>query len=40
MLTRITNARYLADCRIWLRFSDSVQGEVDLGSELNGPISA
>ncbi len=38
MLPRITSARYLADFRIWLQFSDGVQGEVDLGSELNGPI--
>ena len=38
MLPRITNARYLADFRIWLQFSDGVQGEVDLALELNGPI--
>jgi hypothetical protein len=38
MLPRITNARYLADFRIWLQFSDGAQGEVDLGSELHGPI--
>jgi hypothetical protein len=38
MLPRITHARYLADFRIWLQFSDGVQGEVDLASELNGPI--
>lgn len=38
MLPRISNARYLADFRIWLQFSDGVQGEVDLRSELNGPI--
>ena len=38
MLPRITKVRYLADFRIWLQFSDGVQGEVDLRSELNGPI--
>jgi hypothetical protein len=38
MLPRITNARYVSDFRIWLQFSDGAQGEVDLGSELNGPI--
>jgi hypothetical protein len=38
MLPRITNARYVSEFRIWLQFSDGVQGEVDLGSELNGPI--
>ncbi len=38
MLPRITNARYVSDFRIWLQFSDGVQGEVDLSSELNGPI--
>jgi hypothetical protein len=38
MLPRITNARYLADFRICLQFSDGVQGDVDLASELNGPI--
>jgi hypothetical protein len=38
MLPRITNARYVSDFRIWLQFSDGVQGEVDLGSELNGSI--
>ncbi len=38
MLTRIISARYLSDFRIWLQFSDGAEGEVDLGSELNGPI--
>ena len=38
MLPRITKARYLSDFRIWLQFSDGVQGEVDLASELNGPV--
>ena len=38
MLPRITNARYVTDFRIWLEFSDGARGEVDLGSELNGPI--
>ena len=40
MTPRITQARYLADFRVWLRFADGVQGEVDLAAELNGPIFA
>jgi hypothetical protein len=32
------NARYVRDYVIWLKFSDSVAGEVDLGGELDGPF--
>jgi hypothetical protein len=38
MLPRVTDARYIRGYRIWLRFSDGAEGEVDLSSELHGPI--
>jgi len=38
MLPRILDARYTSDFKVWLRFSDGVQGEVDLASELYGPL--
>ena len=38
MPPRILNARYLSDFRIWLQFSDGIQGEVDLAAELRGPV--
>lgn len=38
MLSHITDSRYIAGHRIWLRFSDGAEGEVDLSNELDGPI--
>jgi hypothetical protein len=38
MLPRITNARYVNEKTIWLRFSDGAEGEVDLSDELEGEI--
>jgi hypothetical protein len=38
MLPRITDARYLRDFVVRLRFSDGAEGEVDLAAELNGPM--
>ena len=38
MLPRITDARYLRDFVVRLRFSDGAEGEVDLATELNGPM--
>ena len=38
VLPRITEARYIADHTIWLRFSDGVEGEVDLSRELEGAV--
>jgi hypothetical protein len=38
MLPRITDARYIADQTIWLRFADGVEGEVDLSRELEGEV--
>jgi len=35
---RIVEARYAGDYRIWLRFADGVEGEVDLESELWGEM--
>ena len=36
--SRITHARHAAGHTVWLRFSDGVQGEVDLSNELHGEI--
>lgn len=30
MLLKLQEARYLRDYRIWLKFADDVEGEVDL----------
>ena len=38
MLPHVTQARYVADYTIWVRFDDGVEGEVNLSSELQGPI--
>lgn len=38
MLPRITDARHVAGHCIWLRFADGAEGEVDLSTELLGPI--
>ena len=38
MLPHVTQARYVADYTIWVRFNDGVEGEVNLSSELQGPI--
>lgn len=35
---RLVDARYLHDFVLWLRFSDGVEGELDLRAELDGPI--
>jgi hypothetical protein len=37
-MPRLVEARYVRDFVIWLRFSDGVEGEVDLAGELGGPI--
>ena len=37
-MIRIVEARYLSGYTIWLRFSDGVAGEVDLGAELEGEV--
>jgi hypothetical protein len=38
MLPRLTEATYRGDYRVWLRFSDGVEGEVDLEGELWGDV--
>jgi len=35
---KISEARYAGDYRIWLRFADGVEGEVDLEAELWGEM--
>ncbi len=38
MLPRLREARYLGDYRIWVRFDDDVEGEIDLEEELWGEM--
>lgn len=35
---RIAEARYAGDYRIWLRFADGIEGEIDLEPELWGEM--
>ena len=35
---KVTEARYVRDYIIWVRFQDGSEGEVDLSTELWGPI--
>jgi hypothetical protein len=37
-ILRITSVRYLGGHRLHLEFNNGLSGEVDLSSELNGPI--
>lgn len=38
MLPRLREAKYQGDYRIWLKFADGVEGEVDLKNELWGEM--
>lgn len=38
MLPRMVDAHYVSNFTVWLRFSDGVEGEVDLSRYLDGPI--
>ncbi|MGA2710882.1 MAG: DUF2442 domain-containing protein [Steroidobacteraceae bacterium] len=38
MLPRIVEAHYVAEFKVWIRFSDGAEGEVDLAPELAGPM--
>ena len=38
MVPRITDMRYISECRVWLRFADGKEGEVDLKDELWGEV--
>jgi hypothetical protein len=40
MLPRIVEARYIAGSKIWIRFSDGAEGDVDLSDELTAPMFA
>lgn len=35
---RLVAVRPMGGFRLWLRFSDGLEGEVDLGADLNGPV--
>jgi len=37
-MTTVKEARYIKDYVVWIRFSDGVEGQIDLGSELGGEI--
>ena len=37
-MPKLVEARYVSGFVIWFRFSDGVEGEVDLAGELQGPI--
>ena len=37
-MIEVTDAKYLKDYVIWLRFNDGSEGEVDLKDELSGEI--
>jgi hypothetical protein len=38
MLSHVTHARYVSGYTIWIHFNDGIEGEVNLSSELQGPI--
>ena len=38
MLPKLREAKYQGDYRIWLKFEDGVEGEVDLEGELWGEV--
>jgi hypothetical protein len=38
VLVHIVEAEYIGDYKIWLRFDDGAEGEVDLAGELTGPV--
>ena len=38
MLTRIATARYLGGHSVWLRFSDGLEGTINLSQELAGEV--
>ena len=37
-LVRVTEVRYLGGHSLWLRFSDGLEGTVDLADSLRGPV--
>ena len=38
MLSKLKEAKYQGDYRVWLKFADGVEGEVDLEKELWGEV--
>ena len=38
MILNVIEARYLGGHRVWLRFNDGVEGEIDLAGELQGEV--
>ncbi len=38
MIPRLTDARHIENYRLWLKFEDGVEGEIDLEGELWGEI--
>jgi hypothetical protein len=40
MIRHVTEAKYLHDYVIWLRFNDEAEGEIDLEAELEGEMFA
>jgi hypothetical protein len=38
MVPKVQEVRYKGDYRVWLKFSDGIEGEIDLREELWGPI--
>ena len=38
MLVDVIEARYVSGYTLWLRFEDGTEGEIDLASELYGPV--
>lgn len=39
-MLHVTDVRPTGGYRLWLRFTDGTEGEVDLGPELEGPVFA
>jgi hypothetical protein len=35
---KVVDARYISGHRMWLRFDDGLEGEIDLASVLHGPV--
>lgn len=38
MYYNVTDARYVRDFTVWVKFEDGTEGEIDLSSELWGPV--
>ncbi len=38
MLVHVVEARTVGDFRVWLKFNDGLEGEIDLAGELDGEV--